>query len=162
MSWLVFFCGHAGTGKTTLAKKLLDPLMKASDTPFCLLDKDTLYGGSYTTTAIYSGARWNYSIVQTSSGVVQVTDLRTGTPNGVSTDSNIASFQFSNRTETLAQLLGATVELSIERDYAAIGITQLLVQLLALFLTPPEFLKALHQLTVLLAQDGERAVYRLR
>ncbi len=42
---LVFFCGHAGTGKTTLAKKLIGPLMQASATPFCLLDKDTLYGG---------------------------------------------------------------------------------------------------------------------
>ncbi|APA84649.1 ATP-binding protein [Paraburkholderia sprentiae WSM5005] len=45
MSSLVFFCGHAGTGKTTLAKQLLGPLMKASGAPFCLLDKDTLYGG---------------------------------------------------------------------------------------------------------------------
>lgn len=45
MTHLVFICGHAGTGKTTLAKKLLGPLMKASATPFCLLDKDTLYGG---------------------------------------------------------------------------------------------------------------------
>ncbi|MFM0627462.1 AAA family ATPase [Paraburkholderia xenovorans] len=45
MTHLVFFCGHAGTGKTTLARKLLGPLMKASATPFCLLDKDTLYGG---------------------------------------------------------------------------------------------------------------------
>ncbi|MCC8405492.1 ATP-binding protein [Paraburkholderia sp. MMS20-SJTN17] len=44
MSLLVFFCGHAGTGKTTLAKMLLGPLMKASGSPFCLLDKDTLYG----------------------------------------------------------------------------------------------------------------------
>jgi predicted kinase len=44
VSCLVFFCGHAGTGKTTLAKKLLGPLMKASGSPFCLLDKDTLYG----------------------------------------------------------------------------------------------------------------------
>ncbi|MFM0060130.1 ATP-binding protein [Paraburkholderia phytofirmans] len=45
MTHLVFFCGHAGTGKTTLAKKLHGPLMKASATPACLLDKDTLYGG---------------------------------------------------------------------------------------------------------------------
>jgi predicted kinase len=45
VSLLVFLCGHAGTGKTTLAKRLLRPLMKASGTPFCLLDKDTLYGG---------------------------------------------------------------------------------------------------------------------
>ncbi|HEX7934382.1 MAG TPA: AAA family ATPase [Paraburkholderia sp.] len=45
MSRLVFICGHAGTGKTTLAKKLIGPLMKAAAEPFCLLDKDTLYGG---------------------------------------------------------------------------------------------------------------------
>ncbi|WGS51504.1 ATP-binding protein [Paraburkholderia sp. D15] len=45
MTSLLFFCGHAGTGKTTLAKKLLGPLMRASAQPFCLLDKDTLYGG---------------------------------------------------------------------------------------------------------------------
>ena len=45
MTHLVFFCGHAGTGKTTVAKKLIGPLAKASAEPFCLLDKDTLYGG---------------------------------------------------------------------------------------------------------------------
>ncbi len=45
MTHLVFFCGHAGTGKTTLAKKLIGPLMQASSSPFCLLDKDTLFGG---------------------------------------------------------------------------------------------------------------------
>ncbi len=51
MSWLVFVCGHAGTGKTTLARRLLGPLMRASGTPFCLLDKDTVYGG-YSAAAI--------------------------------------------------------------------------------------------------------------
>jgi predicted kinase len=42
---LVFFCGHAGTGKTTVAKKLIGPLIKTGGAPFCLLDKDTLFGG---------------------------------------------------------------------------------------------------------------------
>jgi predicted kinase len=42
---LVFICGHAGTGKTTLAKRLIGPLMTATGNPCCLLDKDTLYGG---------------------------------------------------------------------------------------------------------------------
>lgn len=42
MTHLVFFCGHAGTGKTTLAKRLIGPLMQATGEPFCLLDKDTL------------------------------------------------------------------------------------------------------------------------
>jgi predicted kinase len=41
---LLFFCGHAGTGKTTLAKRLIRPLMYATGQPFCMLDKDTLYG----------------------------------------------------------------------------------------------------------------------
>jgi predicted kinase len=41
---LVFICGHAGTGKTTLAKRLIGPLMRATGQAFCLLDKDTLYG----------------------------------------------------------------------------------------------------------------------
>ena len=44
MTHLVFFCGHAGTGKTTLAKRLIGPLMRATGESFCLLDKDTLYG----------------------------------------------------------------------------------------------------------------------
>jgi predicted kinase len=44
VSHLVFFCGHAGAGKTTLARRLIQPLMQATGQPFCLLDKDTLYG----------------------------------------------------------------------------------------------------------------------
>jgi len=43
MPRLIFFCGHAGTGKSTLAKHLL-PQLAASGEPLCLLDKDTLYG----------------------------------------------------------------------------------------------------------------------
>jgi predicted kinase len=41
---LVFVCGHAGTGKTTISKRLVGPLMCATGEAFCLLDKDTLYG----------------------------------------------------------------------------------------------------------------------
>ncbi|MDE2048453.1 MAG: ATP-binding protein [Betaproteobacteria bacterium] len=44
MTRLIFFCGHAGTGKTTIAKRLIGPLMQRTRQPFCLLDKDTLYG----------------------------------------------------------------------------------------------------------------------
>ncbi|WP_250451611.1 ATP-binding protein [Caballeronia sp. ATUFL_M2_KS44] len=51
MKHLIFFCGHAGTGKTTLARRLFAPLMRASGEPFCLLDKDTLYG-AYSAAAI--------------------------------------------------------------------------------------------------------------
>ncbi|MFM0327288.1 ATP-binding protein [Caballeronia glebae] len=51
MKHLIFFCGHAGTGKTTLAKRLFAPLMQTTGEPFCLLDKDTLYG-AYSAAAI--------------------------------------------------------------------------------------------------------------
>lgn len=44
MPRLFFFCGHSGTGKTTLAKRLVTSLIQQSGEPFCLLDKDTLYG----------------------------------------------------------------------------------------------------------------------
>lgn len=44
MPRLIFFCGHAGTGKTTLAKRALPLLHERSAQSFCLLDKDTLYG----------------------------------------------------------------------------------------------------------------------
>jgi predicted kinase len=44
MTHLIFFCGHAGTGKTTLAKRLIGPLIRATGEAFCLLDKDVLYG----------------------------------------------------------------------------------------------------------------------
>lgn len=46
---LIFFCGHAGVGKTTLAKRFMrDALAQPCRQPapsYCLLDKDTLYGG---------------------------------------------------------------------------------------------------------------------
>jgi predicted kinase len=48
---LFFFCGHAGSGKTTLAKRLFAPLTRATGNAFCLLDKDTLYG-AYSAAAI--------------------------------------------------------------------------------------------------------------
>ena len=56
----------------------------------------------------------------------------------------------------LAQLLGALVEFGIERDDAAIGVAEFLVELLALLVAAADFLQALHQLAVLLAQRRER------
>lgn len=44
MARLVFFAGHAGTGKTTLAKRAVPLLHARTGESFCLLDKDTVYG----------------------------------------------------------------------------------------------------------------------
>lgn len=45
MRQIIFFCGHAGTGKTTLAKRFVTEHACRSAGSLCLLDKDTLYGG---------------------------------------------------------------------------------------------------------------------
>ena len=41
---LILFSGHAGTGKTTLAKRALPLLIQETGQDFCFLDKDTVYG----------------------------------------------------------------------------------------------------------------------
>ena len=44
MATLIFFCGHAGTGKTTIARRMTRNLIAQLGQAFCFLDKDTLYG----------------------------------------------------------------------------------------------------------------------
>ncbi|MBU3593618.1 ATP-binding protein [Polynucleobacter sp. 71A-WALBACH] len=41
---LILFAGHAGTGKTTLAKKALPIIVEKTGEDFFFLDKDTVYG----------------------------------------------------------------------------------------------------------------------
>lgn len=41
---LILFAGHAGTGKTTLAKKALPLIVERTGEGFFFLDKDTVYG----------------------------------------------------------------------------------------------------------------------
>src|SRR5262249_10300450 len=55
----------------------------------------------------------------------------------------------------LAQLFGALVKFGIESDDPTIGVAKFLVELLALLVSTPDLLQALHQLVVLLAQSGE-------
>ena len=69
---------------------------------------DTLDGGAGSDLAVFSGARSNYSVTQLSAGVVRLTDLRGGSPDGVDDVSNVESFQFSDGTFSQGQLLGAT------------------------------------------------------
>jgi predicted kinase len=44
MGKLIIFAGHAGTGKTTVAKKAMPKLIEKCQHPFIFLDKDTAYG----------------------------------------------------------------------------------------------------------------------
>ena len=44
MPRLIFFTGHAGTGKTTLSRRAVPMLHERTGESFFLLDKDTVYG----------------------------------------------------------------------------------------------------------------------
>jgi len=41
---LILFAGHAGTGKSTLAKRALPLIIESTEEDFFFLDKDTVYG----------------------------------------------------------------------------------------------------------------------
>ncbi len=41
---LILFAGHAGTGKSTIAKKALPLIIEKTGEDFFFLDKDTAYG----------------------------------------------------------------------------------------------------------------------
>jgi len=70
---------------------------------------DTIDGGSGVNTAIYHGARSQYKIVYLSDGSFQITDLRVGSPDGIDTDKNIQSFQFSDGVYAASALIPTTV-----------------------------------------------------
>ncbi|WP_460086126.1 beta strand repeat-containing protein, partial [Roseibium sp. LAB1] len=57
---------------------------------------DTIDGGKGTDTAIYSGNWEDYNIVQNEDGSYTVTDLRSGSPDGVDTVSNVENFRFAD------------------------------------------------------------------
>jgi hypothetical protein len=94
--------GTANSGNDTIyANSGNDALIAGSGT-------STLIGSTGATTVVYSGTRAQYSVKQLGASSVQVTDKRSGAPNGVSTDTNITSFQFSDRTLNQAQVLDVT------------------------------------------------------
>jgi predicted kinase len=41
---MILFAGHAGVGKTTLAKQAITTIMAKTHESYCFLDKDTVYG----------------------------------------------------------------------------------------------------------------------
>jgi Ca2+-binding RTX toxin-like protein len=70
---------------------------------------DGLEGGNGTDTAIYSGNRADYKIVQLSADGVQIIDQRANSPDGTDVVNSVEKFTFSDGTITLAQLLNPAV-----------------------------------------------------
>jgi len=67
---------------------------------------DTVDGGIGTDTAVFSGLRSNYSITALSGGLLQVTDLRAGAPDGKDLVKKIEWFKFSDMTCSLTEVTG--------------------------------------------------------
>ncbi|MDF2970272.1 MAG: serralysin [Microvirga sp.] len=68
---------------------------------------DLLDGGTGSDTAVFASRRTDYSVTLLGDGSLQVSDLRTGAPDGTDIIRNIEAFQFSDRTYALAELTAA-------------------------------------------------------
>ncbi|MCT4655399.1 MAG: Ig-like domain-containing protein, partial [Cohaesibacter sp.] len=66
---------------------------------------DTIIGDTGTDTVIFSGNRADYTITQNSDGSYQVIDTRPGSPDGTDVVSSIDSFEFSDQTIDVANIL---------------------------------------------------------
>ncbi|MGZ5853413.1 MAG: Ig-like domain-containing protein [Xanthobacteraceae bacterium] len=71
---------------------------------------DVLDGDLGTDTAIYSGARSSYQLVHNTNGSWTITDLRSGSPDGVDTLTNIEQAQFSDQLVVLSTVTQPTVQ----------------------------------------------------
>ncbi|MET0339288.1 MAG: M10 family metallopeptidase C-terminal domain-containing protein [Caulobacter sp.] len=77
---------------------------------------DVIDGGAGADTAVYSGARANYSWTTAIDGTITIRDLRSGSPDGTDTLKSIEKLQFSDVTITLAG--GGAVAPSVSLDTA--------------------------------------------
>ncbi len=70
---------------------------------------DTLEGGSGIDTAVYTGLRANYAVLDLGDGAFRITDLRAGAPDGIDTLRGFEFIKFSDQTVAAAVLLGGVV-----------------------------------------------------
>ena len=82
---------------------------------------DTLDGGAGTDTVVYSGLASNYQLVHNANGTWTITDLRTGSPDGTDTLTNIEQIQFSDTLLSLNTVLSAPTISSFSTDSGIVG-----------------------------------------
>ena len=79
---------------------------------------DTINGGGGSDTAVYSGSKSQYQITLNGDGSIRLVDLRSGSPDGTDTVSNVEFFQFADGTFSAASLFNAA-PVATAPDYAA-------------------------------------------
>ena len=79
---------------------------------------DTINGGGGSDTAVYSGSKSQYQITLNGDGSIRLVDLRSGSPDGTDTVSNVEFFQFADGTYSAAGLFNAA-PVATASDYAA-------------------------------------------
>ena len=84
-----------GTGNDTIIGNAADNKLTGG------AGNNSLDGVSGTNTAVYSGASTDYQVVSNGDGTWTVTDLRSGSPDGTDTLSNVEFLQFSDGTVAL-------------------------------------------------------------
>jgi Peptidase M10 serralysin C terminal len=68
---------------------------------------DAINGGGGNDTAVYGGFKSQYQITKNPDGSIRLVDLRSGSPDGTDTVSNVEFFQFADGTVTAASLFNA-------------------------------------------------------
>jgi Ca2+-binding RTX toxin-like protein len=89
-----------------------------SDSLLIGLGSDALDGGAGTDTTIFSAARSNYQVNDLGGGVLQIIDLRAGSPDGTDTLVNMEGFVFTDGTFDVASLLNDAPALGGDRAIA--------------------------------------------
>ncbi len=69
-----------------------------------LESNNTIEGGLDSDTALFGGRRSDYSIIKRAGGVLEVSDLRSGSPDGTDKLLSIENLKFSDAIYTLSQL----------------------------------------------------------
>ncbi|KLK92443.1 protease [Microvirga vignae] len=70
---------------------------------------DVLEGGPGTDTVVFSGLRSNYSVSKLSDGSLQITDLRSGTPDGKDRVKSAEWFRFSDKAYSLSEITSSAI-----------------------------------------------------
>jgi Ca2+-binding RTX toxin-like protein len=82
---------------------------------------DELDGGAGKDTAVFSGPRAQYAVVQVSNSKLQVTDLRVGRPDGIDIVLNVENFTFSDRTYSLDDIFDDYASTTTTTGSVAVG-----------------------------------------